>query len=158
MGIRVQGLQYLQSYLEKESQKVVDEIIYRLNFLGNDAVRYIRDRSKEDSWEDQTGNLRSSIGYIIVKDGMTIGESGFEKVNGPDRDKTDVDGSVEGRAFAEKLATKYQTGYALIVVAGMEYAAVLEKLDNKDVLASGELYLKRRIKKMLNEMKKKYAR
>lgn len=70
------------------------------------------------SFNDQTGNLRSSIGYIIVYDGKIV-EEDFNHGGGPI-------GQQQGREFAEYQAALNPTGWALITVAGMEYAAFVE--------------------------------
>ena len=49
------------------------------------------------------------------------------------------EGSRLGKVLAEERAKKYSNGYALIVVAGMNYAELVEARDNKSVLASAEL-------------------
>ena len=98
--------------------------------------------------------MRSSIGYVIVHDGDIIHQGGFERVDGPDRPKSNEDGSQVGLTFAESLVRNYPTGYALIVVAGMEYASLVEKLENKDVLASGEIFVRKEVKKLVEEYNK----
>jgi hypothetical protein len=45
----------------------------------------------------------------------------------------------------DELARKYSDTYALVVVAGMEYADLVEARDSKDVLASTELWAKQEI-------------
>ncbi|MBQ2186999.1 MAG: hypothetical protein II401_00370, partial [Bacteroidales bacterium] len=45
--------------------------IVRLQMLGEECI--IRARGEHaNNWQDQTGNLRSSIGYMIFKDGEPI--------------------------------------------------------------------------------------
>ena len=59
---------------------VGEEIIRALSYLGEQCVRRVRDRSGKDSWFDQTGNLRSSIGYAVYEKGKTVIESAFNQV------------------------------------------------------------------------------
>lgn len=153
MGIEVSGLANIADALSKSAQKYTDAFLYKLNYIGMDCVRYVRDRTGEESWFDQTGNLRSSIGYIIVQDGRVLYKSDFESVDGPKRTESLADGSQEGSDYADSLASRYPTGYALIIVAGMEYAAALEELDNKDVLASGELMLEEKLDELIKDFK-----
>ncbi len=42
--------------------------------------------------------------------------------------------------MVEELAKQYSDTYALVVVAAMNYADYVEALENKDVLASTELW------------------
>ena len=97
------------------------------------CVAETRDRAQEESWFNQTGNLRSSVGYVVVAHGRIVKSSDFATV------LHGSEGSRAGKALAEERAKKYSNGYALIVVAGMNYAGLVEARDNKSVLASAEL-------------------
>ena len=71
---------------------------------------------------DVTGNLRSSIGYFILKDGKIIIENRKLSTKGTDK--------ITGYGAAIHLLNEVQkiTGYQLIGVAGMGYAAYVESL------------------------------
>lgn len=155
MGVKIQGFNEMMATLNVRAQRIVERYLEELDKLGYDANRYIRDRTAEESWKDRSGNLRSSIGYIVVRDGEICKSGGFERVEGPKRDKSSEDGSAEGRSYAERLAANYPTGYALIVVAGMEYAAYVEAKANKDVLAGGEIFLKKEVRKLVRRLSQK---
>lgn len=141
----------LMPFLQKEADRIVKAFLDDLNYLGLKCVRFVRDRSADESWIDQTGNLRSSIGYIVAKDGKIVDKGGFEPVNGPMRSSSIEQGSKIGENYAEELASRYPEGYALIVVAGMNYAAYVERIESKDVLAKGELFLKREMKNLVKK-------
>jgi hypothetical protein len=126
--------------------------IRALSFLGEKCVIEARDRSQEESWFDQTGNLRSSVGYVIVADGKIVSVAGFKKVKGGS------EGFLTGQSLAKKLAENYPIGYALIVVAGMNYAAKVEAMDNKVVLASAELYARRELPKLQRQLRTQVAK
>ena len=131
-----------------EVPKILQEEIFRaLAYLGEQCIRRIRDRSGEDSWFDQTGNLRSSIGYAIYGQGRKIIESTFAVV------KNGSQGATEGKRMIDELASKYAETFALVVVAGMEYADLVEAMNNKDVLASTELWAKAEVQKYLDRSK-----
>lgn len=157
MGVKIQGFNEMMATLNARAQRIVELYLEELDKLGYDANRYIRNRTAEESWMDRSGNLRSSIGYIVVRDGEICKSGGFERVDGPKRDKSPEDGSAEGRSYAERLAANYPTGYALIVVAGMEYAAYVEAKANKDVLAGGEIFLKKEVRKLVRRFSQKYG-
>lgn len=157
MGVSIKGKSDLMRSLTARADRMAEAFTQNLDSLGLRAVRFIRDRGADSSWTDQTGNLRSSVGYILVRDGRICGGGGFETVNGPRRGDTDKDGSREGRGFAESLAERYPTGYALIVVAGMEYAAYVEAMDNKDVLAGGEIFLRKEVRRLRERFARKYG-
>ena len=72
MGVEVQmDIKAIRDYLMKESEKHLHRVIAMLHEVGLDVVNQIRD-SLISNWDDQTGNLRSSIGYIISLDGEPI--------------------------------------------------------------------------------------
>lgn len=151
MGITVSGLDSVVSQIEKQSEKYIQAFIDDLDYIGLKVIRYIRDRSGEESWIDQTGNLRSSIGYVIVRNGKIVKRGGFEKVDGPKRSETTEDGSVLGENYAKRLAADYTKGFALIVVAGMDYASYVEDMESKDVLKGGELEAEKLVKKLIDD-------
>jgi len=142
----------INALIEAETKRVDALTIKALSNLGDDCVTEARDRPQAYSWFDQTGNLRSSIGYVVVAHGNIIKRSGFETVmNGSE-------GSMEGKKLAEELAKKYSSGYALIVVAGMNYAEYVEAKDNKSVLASAEISAHAEINNMMEKLKSQVAK
>ncbi len=153
MGVKmVTTMSEIDKYLDSEVKRIDRLIIRALSFLGEKCIIEARNRSGEESWFDQTGNLRSSIGYVIVSDGEVVRISPFEVV------KQGSGGAAEGKELALKLAKAHRRGYALIVVAGMNYAARVEALDNKVVLVSAELYAQRELPGMMNKLAKQIKR
>lgn len=132
-------------------QQAKRKTVRMLCFLGEKCIIEARDRSQEESWYDQTGNLRSSIGYVVVMDGKIVSTSSFGQV------KNGSEGSLEGKALAKRLAENFKTGYALIVVAGMHYAAYVEAMDNKVVLVSAELLARRELPSMMQQLRTQIA-
>lgn len=124
------------------------EITKNLVKLGEECIAKIRDRSKEESWIDRTGNLRSSIGYAVYDYGIKQIESAFQIV------RNGNEGSSEGKKMISQLGREYSNAYALVVVAGMNYASYVEALENKDVLASTELWAKSIVDARLKRAKK----
>lgn len=129
----------------KAAKIIFDRVQYNLNYLGLLCIKRIRERSGDESWYDQTGNLRSSIGYAIYSYGRKQIESTFDSVLGAS------EGSEKGRKMVEDLASKYSDTYALVVVAAMEYADYVESIDSKDVLASTEIYAKSEVNRYLEK-------
>jgi hypothetical protein len=107
-----------------------EHIIYELlRRAGEEFIRYAREYGNYTDW---TGNLRSSIGYAIVKNGSIL-EMNVERSTKNGTDKTT--GVREGVELLRFLAAvEYRTGVVLIGVAGMKYAAAVEALENKDVI------------------------
>lgn len=145
MGIDIDKNSYnaLEKYIKACVKVVHDEIFNVLCLLGEKCVLRIRDRSGSESWNDQTGNLRSSIQYAVYEDGKLKIQSHFQQIlNGSE-------GVTEARNMILDLARLYSSTYALVVVAGMNYADVVEAMENKDVLASTELWAKTEIDRHL---------
>lgn len=92
-----------------------------LSEISNVGLKFVTEARNKMTYDDQTGNLRSSIGYIVAYDGKIVKED-FNHGGGPI-------GQKEGREFAEYQAALNPTGWALITVAGMEYAAFVEAKD-----------------------------
>lgn len=103
-----------------------------LRIVGEKAVAYARSLN---TYMDQTGNLRSSVGYAIYHDGRLI-ERNFKQTLGGSQ------GVTEGEKHAaSKVPSK---GFALIVVAGMDYALAVQTrgydvLDGAEIEAEKEL-------------------
>lgn len=127
-------------------------MVRALAYLGEQCTIRVRDRSGSESWFDQTGNLRSSIGYAVYEHGKSVIESAFDIV------KNGSQGADKGRRMIQALASKYAETYALVVLAGMEYAEFVEAKDNKDVLASTELWARQKMKNYLDRAMEKAER
>lgn len=137
--------QSINELLSAIPQILAEEVIRSFSYLGEQCVKKIRDRSGEESWYDHTGNLRSSIGYAVIEDGKKIIESAFKQtLNGNE-------GRDKGRKLIDELASEYAHTYALVVVAGMEYAEYVEAMKNKDVLAGTEIWAKSKMQEYLNK-------
>lgn len=124
----------IKRFLENGIALIKSEIITAFAKLGEEATAKVRDRSAEESWIDHTSNLRSSIGYAVYDHASKVMESAFATLG------SGMEGSSEGKKMVQELATDYSKVYALVVVAGMNYADFVEARENKDVLASTELW------------------
>ena len=135
MGIRMTtSASALDAFLQRAARKIQENVLNALSKLGDESVVRIRNRSAEESWIDHTGNLRSSIGFAVYEQGSKYMESAFSQV------RSGTDGSVKGKKMINDLAKEYSRVYALVVVAGMEYAGEVEALESKDVLASTKIW------------------
>ena len=131
----------MEDYLTRCQELAMDFTYQALAYLAEECVNRVRDRSAADSWVDHTGNLRSSIGYMITVNGKVATKGGFKPTNA--KIGNGSDGQKRGPEYADSLVSRYSsTPMALVVVAGMEYAVFVEALDNKDVLAATELWAK----------------
>ena len=153
MGIRMTTkLSEVHDMLMREAERVERLTIRALSKLGEQCVTKIRDRAGDKSWYDQTGNLRSSVGYVIAHNKNIIQYSTFNQVN------QGSEGVKTGKDLAKELAKRYSNNYVLIVVAGMNYAEFVEAMDNKDVLASTELWAREQVPLMLEKLKRQIAK
>lgn len=143
------------AYLAQAMQTIEQDLVNRLIRVGETFVKNAR---STDTYKDQTGNLRSSIGYIILKDGSQI-MSNFKVAGAGKKNKGTQGGSGvnKGQEAAAIVAAQYPTGYVLICVAGMEYAAAVESR-GKDVITGSSLKAKQQLKESLAALKGKLGR
>lgn len=152
MGIKKSTpMSEINAAIRAEAERANMLTIRALAYLGEQCVMKARDRSGEESWFDQSGNLRSSIGYVIACNGKIVQYSSFNQV------KQGLEGIRVGKELAEELVRNYSNDYVLIVVAGMNYAELVEAMDNKDVLASTELWVRKELPNMMAKLKTQIA-
>lgn len=132
----------LDVYIDAKLEKARQAIINIFSYVGDSCITEARDNG---SYMDQTGNLRSSIGYAVVVDGQIVSSKVFEQV------KDGVAGKGEATAFLSRLASEHKTGICLIVVAGMNYAVYVEGR-GKNVLTSATLLADRLVPQMLEQL------
>ena len=112
-----------QKSLERWFEQFQSKAEYKtLVLLQAGGEKFIEVARRSGSYKDQTGNLRSSIGYIIAKDGEVVKENFKESDKGTDK----TTGKYKGRRLAEEVSLSHAGGYILVGVAGMEYATAVE--------------------------------
>ena len=151
-------LSEVHDMLMREAERVERLTIRALSKLGEQCVTKIRDRAGDKSWYDQTGNLRSSVGYIVLYEGKEVQRGGFMSTSAPEGNGSK--GKQEGQNYLEETAKIFaeSSGFSLVVVAGMNYAEFVEAMDNKDVLASTELWAREQVPLMLEKLKRQIAK
>ena len=132
MGIMMKtSQQEIGRMTQQQLQAIEDGIIRRLEKVAYDFVTDARDQVKIDTgafgairkaephlsagkYLPDTGNLQSSIGFFILKDGVVISRN--------------FGSETEWAAAGMAVLTRVETlgGYQLIGVAGMDYASYLE--------------------------------
>lgn len=141
---------FTQADVSKRFDKFIEVIekrqIERLQYLGEMCVTHARSIPASVGFMDQTGNLRSSIGYMVFRDGSAI-HGNYEPVKGG------IIGAVIGENLARKIGARYKQGICLVVTAGMNYALHVEAR-GRDVLTSAESMAKQELPKMLDELKR----
>lgn len=96
----------------------------------------------------QTGALLSSTGYEVFVDGVAI-HSQFDAASGAESNAVET-GIKSGQSIAETIG-KGTKGIALVVVAGMNYAAYVEA-KGYNVLSSAEHLAERELPRMLEKL------
>jgi len=129
---------YIENLVENKTQVIIRNLCY----VGEKCINEARTNG---GYYDQTGNLRSSIGYVVVRDGDIIQMSDFNKV------KTGSQGTSDGQSFANKLISEFPQGICLIVVAGMNYATYVSA-KGYNVLDSSELLAEKLVPQMLKKL------
>lgn len=105
-----------------------EERIYKL--LQRAGEEFVKIARKKGNYQDNTGNLRSSIGYVIVKDGDILTENYEQSTTGTDKQT----GIREAKRLVSELTSVYSDGWVLVGVAAMPYAVYVEAIDCKDVV------------------------
>ena len=109
-------------FLKDYSLRIEKALIYRLEFM----VAELQNHAKESAdYNDQTSNLKGSIGGVVLKDGRPVTYRGFEGTS---------TGKQQGKDFISELISGVGSGYIVIMVAGMEYATYVEDYHNLNVL------------------------
>ena len=119
------------------------QLIESLTRVGEEAVKLAKMIPPERGFKDRTGNLRSSIGYVVLVDGKPVNVA-FAAVKGGHA------GVNEGKRLALQVGSKTE-GYALVVVAGMNYAVHVES-KGRDVLTSAEKFAEKEVAKHLADL------
>lgn len=120
------------------------QIIESLCRIGEEAISMAKTIPEERGFTDRTGNLRSSMGYVVLKDGKPLNID-FKAEKGGNI------GAQEGERLALQVGGSYTEGYTLVVVAGMKYAVYVES-KGRDVLTSAEKFAEKRIAKELVDL------
>ena len=95
------------------------------------CVEVVRKARLLDTYKDQTHRLRSSLGYVIYKDGQQVA-SNFQSTGGEKGD--------EGVRIGQHEAAAGIPGIVAVVVAGADYASYVEA-KGFDVLTGSALQL-----------------
>ncbi|MDR1715690.1 MAG: hypothetical protein LBS20_07580 [Prevotella sp.] len=143
---------------KSDIRKLFDKLAERTEFVIMDLLQrtgeeFVKVARLSGQYIDHTGNLRSSIGYVIVKDGNIVGRN-FQLSEKEGTDKQT--GKREGEQLAMDLVRTFPKGYVLIGVAGMKYAVFVEAMENKDVLTNAankaEDFIKRHSRLLFNRL------
>lgn len=129
----------LEASIERE---MFEKAIRAYNYIGTQLVNHAK---VSVGFMDQTGNLRSSIGYVLFVNGRVHSEYYVSESGGNE-------GVAEGKRFARELAQEIISNkIVLVVTAGMNYAHAVEA-KGYNVLSATENYSKSVVKTMLKQL------
>ena len=132
--------------LTLRTKRIEEVILLRLQRIGEQFVTNARNMA---DFTDRTGNLRSSIGYVILKNGQQLFENFEQRAGGPE-------GKEKAKEVIADAKKNFPTGSVLIGVAGMDYAAAVES-KGYDVITSSagiaEASLKLAVQKIQSQLK-----
>lgn len=139
----------LGNWFDALEEQAEDKLLTTLKRAGEFFIGLAR---KSGKYTDHTGNLRSSIGYVIVQDGEFVFGSIFESEKGTDR-KTGVRTADK---LVTNLAETHNEGLVLIGVAGMEYAVYVEAIEGKEVISGAYIQTEQYLRDAINKVFDKY--
>lgn len=168
--IRRYNINKIAESLRTSANDAKQRAVMILQYIGEVCIRIARENG---DYNDITGNLRSSIGYIVLNNGSVVTQriarpttvaAGQRDVKRTRKDgteyiahqKTGGDGSTGARQaqnVLSRLKSEYPRGLVLIVCAGMEYAAYVENVHGKRVLIDARLTAERLADKLLGKRK-----
>jgi hypothetical protein len=129
--------------LTAEAKAKLRVIANVLCYVGEQCITEARNGG---DYTDQSGNLRSSIGYAVLLNGQVIQSDHVDKVKNGD------EGVTEGQKYLQsRIKKSSKKGIVLVVTAGMNYAEYVEA-KGKIVLSSAELKAPVLVKQILTSL------
>ena len=143
-GKMITPVKNVEQMILADVQRREQAIIATYCYIGEYCVKVARDGG---TYKDRTGNLRSSIGYVVLNNSIVVKQGSFEQI------KSGNEGVKEGNKFLQKLKKKseYRNGIVFIMSAGMNYSAKVEA-KGYDVLTLSELQAKELANQMLSDL------
>lgn len=140
MIFRLENKKVIQQYIRNYAKIIESALIREMEIIVTRLENHAKDSA---GYQDQTANLKNSIGGVVLKDGIPIQYSGFSG-----------EGGEEGKNFINSLISDYSNGYVILIVAGMEYATYVENYHQLNVLKKSELLLPSEMDKMFKRLEK----
>ncbi|MDX9847466.1 MAG: hypothetical protein RBT74_10845 [Tenuifilaceae bacterium] len=121
--------------IQRDWAKIEANLFSIMAYVGEEFVTNVRSGMQIDQgafpkgdYRDQTANLRSSVAYFILKDGIIVRKNSV--------------GTAEGQQAAQGMLNsvpKLRKGYQLVGVAGMDYASRLEAMGYNVISSQAEV-------------------
>lgn len=142
-GKMITPIKVIGDHIKASVEAKMKVIINTFCYVGEQCIIEARDNG---DYTDQTGNLRSSIGYAVLWNGKIIQKECADKVKNGD------EGTSKGEKFlSDRIKKAQKKGVVLIVTAGMNYAEYVEA-KGYNVLTSAELKAGPMIKSILTQI------
>lgn len=132
----------IAAYIAAGVERRMRAAVRLLCVAGEKAVGEAR---ANHTYRDRTGNLTSSIGYIVARDGAVVSVGSFNAVIGG------AGGAETGEAYARSLVSRYAKGLVLILVAGMNYAAYVSAR-GYNVIDTAEQVARREVDRLMRQL------
>lgn len=135
-------------------QQIHQQVEQLLGYAGRVAVSRQREIQAPQSYMDQSGNLRSSVGFVVMAGGQEVASGGFEPKQGPNPqpDAISPAEAVEvGKKEARAEAARMPSFPTLTVVAGMNYASYVQD-KGRDVLSTARIVAEDIVRKGLEDL------
>ncbi|MNK30203.1 hypothetical protein D3C87_486180 [compost metagenome] len=138
----------VREYLEIEKIKFHRAVVKELSKAGKEFVRLARGkRASEGGFNDVTGNLRSSIAFAVIYRGKIMASDYAS--NGT------AEGKNQAKRLISEMKSQFSEGYALLAVAGMDYATKVES-KGKDVISGSSLIVEEMLRTAIDRLKNDY--
>ncbi len=124
----------VEEILLRKQREYIDAVILKMAEAGELCLTNARNTG---SYTDRTGNLRASVGYVVIYNGKIMISSNISDLN---------------RETVNKAIKDYPKDIVLIVVAGRNYAVYVEAR-KYNVLTSAELLAEKIVPQLLSELK-----
>lgn len=132
----------IDAYIQQQVERMQRAIIRSLQYVGEQCIAEARSSA---NFTDRTGNLRSSIGYALIRDGKVVSKSE------PNVVKNGEKGASEGKKFIAEVVSEFPQGIVLVVTAGMRYAKYVTA-KGYNVLDSAELLADKLVPQLLSQL------
>jgi hypothetical protein len=152
----------VDKFVKEKKAAIERAVISMLQRVGEEFITNARNKG---SYKDQTGNLRSSVGYVVMKNGLQLSKGGFVKIE-PNKSKGGklvniINGPKVGEKLVEEISkelrAKYLNAIILIVVAGMHYAAAVEA-KGFDVITGSSQIAEKELKQGIERIRTKISK
>lgn len=151
MAVRSNNTDVIASFAMKADEIMRNNMISTLTRLADVLLDYAQTRH---TFKNQTFNLEDSYGYAIYYNGSIVKKTlSDQKASKPKiHDFDSWNGRNAANAFLDRYPAATESGYTLVVVAGMFYAEWVEKIHRLDVLTGSFNLAQTEIEKLFKQI------